>query len=90
VTVLTRLIFMEILGFDQQKLDNEKTISYTSEADAALDTVESAEGDMGFILKPTSIAQVRRVAEEGLIMPRKTTYFYPKVLTGQVLNDLLP
>jgi uncharacterized protein (DUF1015 family) len=90
VTVLTRLIFMEILGFDQQRLDNEASIRYTSEADAAFDAIESGDGDMGFILKPTSIAQVRRVAEEGLIMPRKTTYFYPKVLTGQVLNDLLP
>ena len=90
VTVLTRLILMEILGFDQQRLDDEKTIAYSSKETEAIDAVVSGGYDISFILRPTQIEQVRQVAEEGLIMPRKSTYFYPKVLTGQVLNDLLP
>jgi uncharacterized protein (DUF1015 family) len=90
VTVLTRLILMELLGFDQQKLDDEKTIAYASKEADAFEAVVSGKYDMSFILQPTKIEQVRQVAEEGLIMPRKSTYFYPKVLTGQVLNDLLP
>jgi uncharacterized protein (DUF1015 family) len=90
VTVLTRLIFMELLEFDQQRLDNEKTIAYSSKETEAIDAVITGGYDMSFILRPTQIEQVRQVAEEGLIMPRKSTYFFPKVLTGQVLNDLLP
>ena len=39
VTVLTRLIFMEILGFDQARLDNEKLIAYSSVAEEAIDAV---------------------------------------------------
>lgn len=90
VSVLTRLIFMEILGFDHLWLDNDQLISYSSIAEQALDAAYHGACDAAFILNPTRIDQVRRVAEEGLIMPRKSTYFYPKVITGQVINSLIP
>ncbi len=88
VTVLTRLIFMEILGFDQARLDNEKLIAYSSVAEEAIDAVAAGKHDMAFILNPTKIQQVRDIAEAGLIMPRKATYFFPKVIAGQVINRL--
>ncbi|MBU4462510.1 MAG: DUF1015 family protein, partial [Proteobacteria bacterium] len=50
--------------------------------------VVSGRCDITFILNPTKINQVREIAEQGLIMPRKSTYFYPKVITGQVINML--
>jgi uncharacterized protein (DUF1015 family) len=90
VTVLTRLIFMEILGFDGDRLDNEKLIGYASRDSEAIEGVRSGEFDMAFILNPTRISQVEQVAREGLIMPRKATYFYPKVVVGQVINTLEP
>jgi uncharacterized protein (DUF1015 family) len=70
------------------RLDNEKSIAYTSIDKNAVDAVAGGECDIAFILNPTAIDQVRAVAEEGLIMPRKSTYFYPKVITGQVFNCL--
>jgi uncharacterized protein (DUF1015 family) len=88
VTVLTRLIFMELLGFDELRLDNEKNIAYTSIDKNAVDAIAGGECDIAFLLNPTAIDQVQAVAEEGLIMPRKSTYFYPKVITGQVFNCL--
>ena len=88
VIVLTRIIFMEILGFDQHRLDDEKLITYSSREEPAIDAVISGDCDITFLLNPTKIEQVRRIAEEGLIMPRKATYFYPKVITGLVLNRL--
>lgn len=88
VTVLTRLVFMEILGFDQSRLDNEKLIAYSSSEKQAMETVFAGECDLAFILNPTKIEQVKRIAEEGLVMPRKATYFYPKVITGMVINKL--
>lgn len=88
VTVLTRLIFMKVLGFDEARLDNEKLIGYSSVAEKGIDAVRINGYDMAFIINPTKIGQVRRVANEGLIMPRKSTYFYPKVITGQVMNNL--
>ncbi|MCP4344152.1 MAG: DUF1015 domain-containing protein [Desulfobacterales bacterium] len=88
VTVLTRLIFMEILGFDNVRLDNDKLISYSSVAEKAVEAVNTGDCDVAFILNPTKIEQVKKIAEQGLIMPRKATYFYPKVITGQVINRL--
>jgi len=88
VTVLTRLIFMELLGFDELRLDNEKSIAYTSIEKDAVAAVAGGECDLAFILNPTSIDQVKAVAEESQIMPRKSTYFYPKVITGQAFNCL--
>ena len=90
VTVLTRLIFMEVLGFDQARLDNERLIAYSSIAEEAIDTVFAGKHDIAFILNPTKIQQVRDIANSGLIMPRKATYFFPKVITGQVMNSLRP
>ena len=88
VTVLTRLLLMEILGFNQSMLDNEKLIDYSSSEEKAIQEVASGKGDITFILNPTKINQMREIAQQGLIMPRKSTYFYPKVITGQVINRL--
>jgi uncharacterized protein (DUF1015 family) len=88
VTVLTRLIFMKILGFDQARLDNEKLIAYASDDQKAIEAVSAGKHDITFILNPTKIEQVRRIAEDGWVMPRKGTYFYPKVITGLVINKL--
>jgi uncharacterized protein (DUF1015 family) len=90
VTVLTRLIFMDILGFDQDRLDNEKLITYSSKYKDAIEMVVNGDYDITFILNPTKIEQVKQVAQKGLIMPRKSTYFYPKVISGHVLNSLVP
>jgi len=88
VTVLTRLILMELLGLNHSQLDDESIMSYSSKADVALEAVRTGDCDAAFILNSTRIDQVKRIAEAGEIMPRKSTYFYPKVITGQVLNRL--
>jgi uncharacterized protein (DUF1015 family) len=88
VTVLTRLIFMEVLSFDQARLDDERLIAYSSIAKEAVDAVFAGKHDIAFILNPTGIQQVRDIADAGLIMPRKATYFFPKVIAGQVINKL--
>ena len=88
VTVLTRLILIELLGFDQDSLDDEKLITYSSCEKEAVNAVVSGKCDIAFILNPTKIEQVKNVAQEGLTMPKKSTYFYPKVLTGLVMNKL--
>lgn len=88
VTVLTRLIFMDLLGFDQERLDNEKLIGYSSNGHDAIAAIVAGKYEVAFLLNSTKTEQVRAIAEQGLIMPRKTTYFFPKVITGQVMNVL--
>lgn len=88
VTVLTRLIFMRILDFDQAFLDDATKFGYVTDAEKALSAIDAGEFDAAFILNPTRIDQVQDVAEKGLTMPRKSTYFYPKVRSGLVMNKL--
>jgi uncharacterized protein (DUF1015 family) len=88
VTVLTRLILMELLGLNHVQLDDESIMSYSSRTDVAMEAVRTGNCDAAFILNATRIDQVKRIAEAGEIMPRKSTYFYPKAITGQVLNRL--
>ncbi|MBF0449149.1 MAG: DUF1015 domain-containing protein [Candidatus Magnetomorum sp.] len=88
VTLLTQIIFERVLEFDQATLDNEKQITYTTSIDEAVQNVDQGKCDMVMLLNPTQIEQVQDVANAGLTMPRKSTYFYPKVITGLVVNDL--
>lgn len=85
VTVVTRLALMELLGYDQDRLDDETRIDYASTAPAAISAWMRGACDVAVILNPTRIDQVQTVAQQGLIMPRKSTYFYPKTISGQVL-----
>lgn len=90
VTVLSHLIFKKIFGFDNSKLENNNIITYSSSEKQAIEAAISGKCDISFILNPTKIEQVRNIANKGLIMPRKSTYFYPKVITGLVMYKLTP
>lgn len=59
---------------------------YTNDAKLAMDRVDRGEVDAVFLLNPVKVAQLREIALAGERMPQKTTYFYPKVLSGLVVN----
>ena len=86
VTVLHDAIFAGVLGLppDVQK----QRVTYTSDEAAALDSVANGEHQAAFLLRPTSFAQVERICAGGETMPQKSTYFYPKLLTGLVFQPL--
>ncbi len=88
VSVLTWLLLNKLLGLTAKDLDNPDVITYTSNAGDAAEQVRSGAAVAAFILNGTRMQQVIDIAEAGEIMPRKTTYFYPKALTGLVLNRL--
>lgn len=78
VTILHDLIF-------KQLLDIEK-VSYEMDVQKCLQAVRSEEFSAAFFLNPTGVYDVERVALASLRMPPKSTYFYPKLMTGMVLN----
>ncbi len=90
VLVLSRLLLQRGLGFRQEDLDDEKIFHYHSDMGETLSMVENGTYEMAFLLNPTRMAHVKEVAGNGLIMPRKSTYFYPKILTGLVFNKIEP
>jgi len=90
VTVLNFLIFEKILGLDAKAQDDQETCKYSSKIPDVLAALKRREASMAFILNPTRIEQVQEVASTGFIMPRKSTYFYPKVMTGLIFNPINP
>ena len=90
VLVLSRLVFQRSLGYGLEALDDERRFFYESDMEKALSSVAGGDMEMGFFLNPTKIEHVREVASHRLVMPRKSTYFYPKVITGLVFNRMEP
>ncbi len=90
VMILSRLVMQKVLGIKPEELDRESLIEYRQDVSEALELVDSGWCRMAFLLRPTLIQQVQEVAEAGLIMPRKSTFFYPKIPTGLVINILKP
>jgi len=90
VLVLSRLVFQKSLGYDLDALDDERRFFYESDMAKALASVAGGSMEMGFFLNPTRIDHVREVASNRLVMPRKSTYFYPKVISGLLFNRMDP
>ncbi|MDR3135818.1 MAG: DUF1015 domain-containing protein [Deltaproteobacteria bacterium] len=90
VSILTNVILKEALGFTEADLDDPKCISYFSSIDETVKAVNQEGNRAAFILNPTSLEEIIKVAEAGMTMPRKATYFYPKVSSGVVLNLVNP
>jgi uncharacterized protein (DUF1015 family) len=90
VLVLSRFILQKGLGFSKKDLDNEEIFHYHSDMTKTLSLVDSGNYQMAFLVNPTKTEQVKEVASNFLIMPRKSTYFYPKVLSGLVINKIDP
>lgn len=96
VVVLSDLILDKILALDKARCVQGDLIDYYSDPDVALDVaVKEAQAGGGatpllFLMNPTLVGQVKRVADEGLVMPHKSTFFYPKALTGLLINKIVP
>jgi uncharacterized protein (DUF1015 family) len=86
VTLLHRLILEPFFGITQEKVEHE--ISFTSHAEEAVQRLKKKEFGLVFFLNPTRIGQLREVAMKQERMPQKSTYFYPKLVTGLVINSL--
>ncbi|MDH4141151.1 MAG: DUF1015 domain-containing protein [Chloroflexota bacterium] len=62
-------------------------VAYTKSATEAIAAVERGDGiDAAFLLEPTPVSSIEAVARDGDVMPQKSTYFYPKALTGLLIN----
>jgi uncharacterized protein (DUF1015 family) len=79
-----------LLGIDATAVADGRRVAYTKSAAEAAAAVETAEDgvDAAFLLEPTPVASILAVARDGDVMPQKSTYFYPKALTGLLLNPL--
>jgi uncharacterized protein (DUF1015 family) len=90
VNLLHILVFQKRLKIGPQELAAGKNVLYYKEPEEAALAVKSGKGQIAFFLNPTKVYQVRDVSLAGETMPSKSTFFYPKLLSGLVINPLDP
>jgi uncharacterized protein (DUF1015 family) len=86
--ILEELILKAALGMTNEDIAGKRGLGYARGIDEALRRIDQAEYDCAFILRPTPVPQVREVAAAGETMPPKSTFFFPKLLTGIAFNPL--
>jgi uncharacterized protein (DUF1015 family) len=86
--ILEELVLKGILGMSPDDIAAKRGIGYTPSVDEAMRKLEAGDYGAAFLLRPTPVDQVRAVAAAGETMPPKSTYFFPKLLTGMVFNPL--
>lgn len=87
VSVLADRILGDALGITPEQITGG-ALAYTRDVAEAERAVQSGEVALAFTCNPTSTAEIIAVCDAGEVMPQKSTYFYPKVPTGLVLNPL--
>ena len=88
VSVLHSLVLEKTMGIDKENMANQINLTYTKFFEEAIMKVDKGEFQCSFILNPTRVTEIRDVAAAGEKMPQKSTYFYPKMITGMVMNDI--
>ena len=90
VSLLHREILEKHLGLEEKVLDEERYLSYSRDPEFVLAEVAEGRAQAAFLLRPPEVSDVLAVAGAGRVMPQKSTYFYPKPLSGIVFNPLDP
>lgn len=86
VSVLHSLVLERLFGIDKENMANQKNLFYTRDISEAISEVKSGNANCAFLINPTLVTEIRDVAAAGEKMPQKSTYFYPKLVTGLVMN----
>jgi uncharacterized protein (DUF1015 family) len=88
VDVLHRRILAELLDVRQKEEEGERVVTYTRDAGWAIGEVSAGRAQVAFLLRPPAVETVLAVARAGGLMPQKSTYFFPKPLSGLFFHAL--
>jgi uncharacterized protein (DUF1015 family) len=88
VSILHNILLDKYLSIDKKALAAKSNLDYIRYRDKALARLDADNYQAAFILNPTSVEEVKKIADQGEKMPQKSTDFYPKLLTGLVINKL--
>lgn len=90
VVILNHLILEKMLNIRQDWRDSDESsarhIFYTNDADLARRMVDDKEAQIAFFLNPVKVEEMAHIAKQGERMPPKSTFFYPKLLSGLLIN----
>jgi uncharacterized protein (DUF1015 family) len=86
--ILETLVLKGLAGMSDHDIDARRGLEYAKSVPDALKMVDDGSYDVAFIQRPVPVDQVRAVAETDENMPPKSTYFFPKVMTGMVFSPV--
>lgn len=86
--ILETLLLKGALGLSDEDISHLHDFGYARDTAQAVELVQGGAYDVAFLMRPTPVAQVQEVAQEGENMPPKSTFFFPKLLTGLLFNPL--
>lgn len=90
VSTLHLLILGHILGLPPEEQESGDTLRYSQDEDAVLQTLEKEEFQAAFLLNAPKAEEILAIAAAGEKMPQKSTYFYPKLSSGLIVNKIDP
>lgn len=88
VALLDNLILDGLLSIGEQERRNQDNLAYSRDEGWVVDKIDGKEYQIGFFLNPTKVQEIVDVATAKDKMPQKSTYFYPKLITGLVINNM--
>jgi uncharacterized protein (DUF1015 family) len=86
--VLEKLLLEDALGLSEDDISHQRGLGYARDLDQARALLSEGDYELAFLLRPTPVEQVQAIAAAGETMPPKSTYFYPKLLSGLLFNPL--
>jgi uncharacterized protein (DUF1015 family) len=86
--ILETLVLKGIAGLSEDDILAKRGLGYSKSVEDSLALLEAGTYDVAFILRPIPVDQVKAICESDENMPPKSTYFFPKVLTGLVFNPV--
>lgn len=89
VNILFYILIKGFFGVSEEDVKNQKKIAYTKDVEDALNKVKTGIAKVAFLLNPTDVSELDKVARLNETMPQKSTYFYPKIPSGAVIYSFL-
>jgi uncharacterized protein (DUF1015 family) len=86
--ILETLVLKGLAGMSDHDIDERNGLEYAKSVPAALQMVDEGNYDIAFIQRPVPVEQVKDIANTDSVMPPKSTFFFPKVMTGFAFNPV--
>lgn len=88
LTVLHKVLITKEFGYSDEEQMAQDGIKYIKQESEAFDLIDSGKAEASFIMAYPKIKDIKEISQAGFRMPQKSTYFYPKLLSGIVINPL--
>lgn len=88
VAILDNLVLDQMLHIGEEERRNQENLAYTRSEEWLVEQIDKGQYQLGFLLNSTRVQDIVAVANARDKMPQKSTYFYPKLITGLIINNL--